>query len=219
MSPASVKRKKGKSVAPRSVPSLPATGRVVQPSAAPSEVTVETVAHSPDRPTPDHDRVLLGEIGGPQGLQGELRIRSYTEAPGDIVNYGPLEDATGARHIVFANLRATPKGIIARIDGVTTREAAEALTGTKLYVPRSRLPARKEEEWYHSDLIGLAAFAPDGTPLGTVAAILNFGAGDLIEVTPPAGGASLLVAFTSETVPEVDIEAGRLVLVPPEMVE
>jgi 16S rRNA processing protein RimM len=165
------------------------------------------------------DRVLLGEIGGAQGLKGELRVRSYTEEPGDIVNYGPLEDETGARHIEFESLRIAPKGLIARIAGVTTREQAEALTGTKLYVPRSRLPARGNEEWYHSDLIGLAVVDAQGEPLGTVVAVLNFGAGDLLEVRPAAGGERLIVPFTHDTVPEIDIEAGRLVLIPPELME
>ncbi len=163
--------------------------------------------------------MLLGEIGGAQGLKGELRIRSYTEAPGDIVNYGPLEDESGTRQIEIESLRATPKGVIARIEGITTREQAEALTGTKLYVPRSRLPAREEEEWYHSDLIGLVALSREGTVLGTIVAVLNFGAGDLIEVRPAAGGTSLLVPFTRDTVPEIDMEKGRLTLVPPEELE
>jgi 16S rRNA processing protein RimM len=166
----------------------------------------------------DQDRVLLGEIGGAQGLKGELRIRSYTEVPGDIASYGPLEDESG-RHVEFESLRVAPKGVIARIKGVTTREQAEALNRTKLYVPRSRLPARQEEEWYHSDLIGLAAVDAQGEPLGTVIAVLNFGAGDLIEVRPAAGDENLIVPFTRDTVPEIDIEAGRLVLVPLELLE
>ncbi len=99
---------------------------------------------------------------------------------------------------------------------MTTREGAEALTGTKLYVPRSRLPEREEEEWYHADLIGLAAVDRDGAPIGKVVAIQNFGAGDLIEIKPASGGPTVLVPFTRETVPEIDVEGGRLTLVPPE---
>ena len=105
-------------------------------------------------------------------------------------------------------MRVTPKALIARIKGVTTREEAEALNGTKLYVPRSRLPERDEEEWYHAELIGLAAVDAQGEPIGTVVAVQNFGAGDLIEISPAAGGESLLVPFTRDTVPEVDVEAG-----------
>jgi 16S rRNA processing protein RimM len=159
--------------------------------------------------------VLLGEIGAAQGLKGEVRIRSYTEEPGGITAYGPLQDETG-RKIEIESLRATPKALIARIKGVTTREAAEALAHTKLYVPRAMLPERGEEEWYHADLVGLAAVGRDGAPLGEVVAIQNFGAGDLLEVNPIGGGATVLVPFTRDTVPEIDVEGGRLTLVPPE---
>ena len=161
------------------------------------------------------DRVLLGEIGAPQGLKGEVRLRSFTEAPGAIADYGPLEDEDG-RAVEIESLEATPKGLIARIKGVTTREGAEAFTRTKLYVPRARLPESGEEEWYHAELIGLAAFAPDDTEIGRVLAVHNFGAGDLIEVAPAAGGATLLVPFTRDAVSEVDVEGGRLTVVLPE---
>lgn len=159
--------------------------------------------------------MLLGEIGAAQGLKGEVRVRSYTEEPGGITAYGPLQDETG-RKIEIESLRATPKALIARIKGVTTREAAEALAHTKLYVPRAMLPERGEEEWYHADLVGLAAVGRDGAPLGKVVAIQNFGAGDLLEVKPIGGGATVLVPFTRDTVPEIDVEGGRLTLVPPE---
>jgi 16S rRNA processing protein RimM len=159
--------------------------------------------------------VLLGEIGAAQGLKGEVRIRSYTEERGGITAYGPLQDETG-RKIEIESLRATPKALIASIKGVTTREAAEALAHTKLYVPRAMLPERGEEEWYHADLVGLAAVGRDGAPLGEVVAIQNFGAGDLLEVKPIGGGATVLVPFTRDTVPEIDVEGGRLTLVPPE---
>jgi 16S rRNA processing protein RimM len=161
------------------------------------------------------DRVLLGEIGGAQGLKGEVRLRSFTEAPGAITEYGPLEDEDG-RVVEIESLQVTPKGLIARLKGVTTREGAEAFTRTKLYVPRARLPERGEEEWYHADLVGLAAHAPDGAEIGRVLAVHNFGAGDLLEVAPADRGATLLVPFTREAVPEVDVEGGRLTVVLPE---
>jgi 16S rRNA processing protein RimM len=163
----------------------------------------------------DNDRVLLGEIGAAQGLKGEVRLRSYTQDPAAIARYGALDDEHGGK-IEIESLRVTPKALIARIKGVTTRNAAEALNGTKLYVARSRLPKRDEEEWFHSDLIGLAAVDDQGEPVGTVVAVQNFGAGDLIEVKPAKGGPTVLVPFTRETVPEVDVEGGRLTLVPPE---
>jgi 16S rRNA processing protein RimM len=167
----------------------------------------------------DADRVLVGEIGAAQGLKGEVRLRSYTQTPTDIAAYGPLEDETGAKQVEIERVRATPKALIARIKGVTTREGAEALNGTKLYLSRAALPERGEDEWYVADLVGLAAVDPEGKPLGTVVAVHNFGASDIIEVAPAGGGETLLVAFTEAAVPEVDIENGRLVLVPPEILE
>lgn len=161
------------------------------------------------------DRVLLGEIGAAQGLKGEVRLRSYTQEPAAIARYGALEDEQG-RMIELERVRVTPKALIARVKGVTTREGAEALTHTKLYIDRARLPAREEDEWYHSDLIGLAAIGHDGETIGSVVGVHNFGAGDLIEVQPAAGGATVLVPFTRDTVPEVDVEGGRLTLTPPE---
>jgi 16S rRNA processing protein RimM len=165
--------------------------------------------------TEKDDLVLLGEIGAAQGLKGEVRISSYTADQAAITSYGALEDEDG-RLVEIESLRVTPKALIARIKGVETREGAEALNGTKLYVPRSRLPEREEEEWYHAELIGLAAVDRQGEPIGTVVAIQNFGAGDLIEVKPASGGATMFVPFTRDTVPEIDVEGGRLTLVPPE---
>jgi 16S rRNA processing protein RimM len=162
-----------------------------------------------------NDRVLLGEIGAAQGLKGEVRLRSYTHDPAAIARYGALDDEHG-RPIEIESLRVTPKALIVRIKGVTTREGAEALANTKLYIARSRLPERDEEEWYHADLIGLAVVNAGGAPIGTVIAVQNFGAGDLIEIKPSAGGPTVLVPFTRDAVPEVDVEGGRLVLVPPE---
>jgi 16S rRNA processing protein RimM len=162
------------------------------------------------------DRVLLGEIGRPQGLQGEVRIRSFTAEPAAIADYGPLEDEAGMRLFEIESLRITAKALTARLKGVESRDQAEALTGTRLFVPRSRLPEREEDEWYHSDLIGLAALAPDGATIGTVIAVHNFGAGDLLEIGPPGGGATVLMPFTRETVPEVDVEGGWLRIAPPE---
>jgi 16S rRNA processing protein RimM len=157
--------------------------------------------------------LLVGEIGAAQGLKGEVRVRSYTQDPADIAAYGPLSDEAGRRTIEIERVRVTPKALIARIRGVSTRDAAEALNGTKLYVDRRALPEANEGEWYVADLIGLTAVSQDG------AAVHNFGASDIIEVALNDDGGTILVAFTDDTIPEVDIAGGRLVLVPPEEIE
>ncbi len=165
------------------------------------------------------DRVLVGEIGAAQGLKGEVRIRSYTQSPADIAAYGPLQDEAGAKTIEIERVRVTPKAVISRIKGVNTREGAEALNGTKLYLLRAALPEHGKDEWYVADLIGLEAFDSDGALLGTVVAVYNFGASDIIEVAPMSGNQNLLVAFTEAAVPEVNLQARRLVLVPPKDLE
>jgi 16S rRNA processing protein RimM len=149
-------------------------------------------------------------------LQGEVRIRSFTAHPAAITEYGPLEDETGARLFEIESLRVTPKALSARLKGVTSRDEAEALTGTKLYVPHSRLPAREEDEWYHTDLIGISALDREGVAIGSVVAVHNFGAGDLLEIRPASGGATVLMPFTRDTVPEVDVEGGWLRIAPPD---
>jgi 16S rRNA processing protein RimM len=167
----------------------------------------------------DADRLLVGEIGAAQGLKGEVRLRSYTQTPADIAAYGPLQDETGTKLIEIEQVRVTPKAIIARIKGVTTREAAEALNGTKLYLQRASLPARDEDEWYVADLIGLEAVDAQGAAIGSVVAVHNFGAGDIVEIAPADGAPSLLVLFTDAAVPEVDIAQGRIVVIPPDEFE
>ena len=167
----------------------------------------------------DADRLLVGEIGAAQGLKGEVRLRSYTQDPAEIAAYGPLQVEAGTALIEIEHVRVTPKAVIAHIKGVNTREGAEALNGTKLYLPRAALPEREVGEWYVADLIGLFAVDASGAPLGTVVGVHNFGASDLIEVAPTHGGETLLVPFTEAAVPEVDIENGRLVLIPPEELE
>ena len=160
--------------------------------------------------------MLVGEIGRPQGLQGEVRIRSFTAHPAAITEYGPLEDETGARLFEIESLRVTPKALSARLKGITSRDEAEALTGTKLYVPHSRLPAREEDEWHHTDLIGISALDREGVAIGSVVAVHNFGAGDLLEIRPASGGNTVLMLFTRDTVPEVDVEGGWLRIAPPD---
>ena len=129
--------------------------------------------------------------------------------------YGPLLDASGARTFEIRIVRATPKGVVARLAGIGDRNAAEALKGVELYIARDRLPASAEGEFYHADLIGLAAVDPEGKPIGRVVTVQNYGAGDLLEIRLAGSGKTEFVPFTEATVPEVDIAAGRVVVVIP----
>ena len=161
-------------------------------------------------------RVCLGQIGAAHGVRGEVRLRSFTSDPAAIADYGPLETEDG-RVLEIEELRPAKDHFVARLSGIGDRDAASALTNTKLYVPRERLPRTEDpDEFYHADLIGLAAVDRAGKTLGTVVAIHNFGAGDLIEVRPQTGGSTELVPFDITHVPEVDIASGKIVVHPPD---
>lgn len=169
-----------------------------------------------DRVDESADWVALGVIGGAKGLDGSVRITSYTADPADIAAYGPVYDRPGGRPLPL-RVRQTAKGtVIATIDGVTDRDAATRLNGTRLYVPRSALPAPAEEEFYHCDLIGLRVERQDGGALGTVGAVFDAGAGDVIEIIDENGVPTILLPFTRSVVPGVDIAGGRLIVDPPE---
>ncbi len=158
-------------------------------------------------------RVCIGVVVGAHGVKGAVRVKSFTERPGDIAAYGPVEDEPGRRR--FA-LRAVGEGrgsVLVEIDGVGDRDAALALKGTRLFVPRAALPAAGEDEFYPGELVGLRAELGDGTQLGPVTGVFDFGAGDLIEVTGPTG--AMLLPFTRAAVPLVDLAAGRVVVAPP----
>jgi len=143
-----------------------------------------------------------------------VRIKSFTEAPEDVARYGPLADETGARRFELRLIGAGKGVVIARLPGVVDRNQAEALRGLRLYLPRSALPQPEADEYYHADLIGLEAVLGDGTPVGRVRAIHDFGAGDTLELTRP-GAPPVMVPFTRAVVPQVELAAGRLVLDPP----
>ena len=164
------------------------------------------------------DRVLIARIGAAHGIKGEVRVKAYTADPGGIAAYGPLETPDG-RAFEVASLRpaAGPASdmLVVKFKGVSDRNAAETLNGLELSVPRDRLPPAEEDEYYHADLIGLEAVTRDGAPLGTVIAVHNYGAGDLLEIAPRRGE-TLLVPFTRAVVPEVDLAAGRVFVDPPE---
>ncbi len=159
--------------------------------------------------------VCLGQIGAAHGVRGEVRLRSFTADPAAIANYGPLETEDG-RVFEIKSLRPAKDHFVASLAGIADRNAAERLANTKLYVPRDRLPEPNEaDEFYHADLIGLTAVDRAGRKLGTVIAVHNFGAGDLIEMKPDAGGKTELLPFDAAHVPAVDVSAGRIVVDPP----
>lgn len=170
-------------------------------------------------PASEDRLILLGEIGPAHGVRGEVVVRSHTAMPEDIAAYGPLHDETGRRTFALTVVRVTPKGVVVKIAGFGDRTAVEALRGTRLYVPRSKLPHPAAGEFYHEDLIGLEAAAPDGSKLGTVVGVQNFGAGDLIEIRRTGARETEFVPFTDAAVPTVDTAARRIVVVMPEMVE
>ncbi|HJU20429.1 MAG TPA: ribosome maturation factor RimM [Stellaceae bacterium] len=162
----------------------------------------------------DRRRVCVGVVTGPHGVRGAVRLKSFTAIPEDVARYGPVEDESGRRRFVLTLLGAGKGVLLARLSGVEDRDRAEGLRGLKLYLPRASLPAPPEEEYYHADLVGLTALLPDGTPVGQVRAIHDFGAGDVIEIARPAAPPAL-VPFTRAVVPVVDLAAGRLVIDPP----
>jgi 16S rRNA processing protein RimM len=159
-------------------------------------------------------RVCVAVITGPQGVHGAVRIKSFTAVPEDVAGYGPLEDESGRRQFDL-RLYGVAKGVlIARLPGVEDRDQAEALRGAHLYLPRAALPQAGAEEYYHADLIGLEAVLGDGSRVGRVRAIYDFGAGDTLELVRD-GAPPVLVPFTRAVVPLVAPAEGRLVLNPP----
>jgi 16S rRNA processing protein RimM len=167
--------------------------------------------------TPAEPRVCLGVVGAPHGVRGAVRIKSFTGEPAAIAGYGALEDESGARRFTL-RIVGSAKGdgmVIAKLSGVEDRDRAEALRGLRLYAPRAALPAiGDDDEFYHADLVGLAALLEDGTKLGAVIAVHDFGAGDMIEIECD-GGPKVLVPFTRAAVPVVDIAGRRVVVDPP----
>jgi 16S rRNA processing protein RimM len=161
------------------------------------------------------DRVCVAAVSGAYGVRGEVRLKSFTSEPAAVAGYAPLTDDAGRSYDLTLGA-ALKGGFAARLSGVSTKEAADALRGTRLYAPRDRLPALPDDEYYHADLIGLEVVDTGGAPLGRVRAILDHGAGDLLEVAPTGQSRTILLPFTLTVVPTVDIAAGRIVVDPPE---
>ena len=159
--------------------------------------------------------VLVARVSGAFGVKGEVRIRTYTDSPLAVLNFRELKRANGQHGLTLLSGRSFKEGLIARAREVASKEDADALKGLDLYAPRSALPPPEPDEFYLTDLVGLRAEAPDGSPLGVVKSVQNYGAGDVLEIEPPGRKPTWMVAFTSESAPEIDIEGGRIVIVRP----
>jgi 16S rRNA processing protein RimM len=163
-------------------------------------------------------QVCVARIGAAHGVRGAVKLWTFTEDPFAVTRYGPLSTKDGARAFEVAHARESKGHLVATFNGVTTRNQAERLNGLELYVARDKLPATDDDEYYHADLIGLAAVTATDEHLGKVIAIHNFGAGDIIEIAPPKG-ATMLLPFSNAVVPTVDIAGGRVVIELPEEIE
>jgi 16S rRNA processing protein RimM len=169
----------------------------------------------PGRP-PAKDRICVARIGAAHGTTGEVRLWPFTARAEAVAAYGPLQTADGTRAFEIEAVRPGKDFLVARLKGVTDRATAERLRNTDLYAPRERLPGLEADEFYHADLIGLAAEDKTGRAIGVVIAVHNFGAGDILEVAPAAGGQTAMVPFSTAAVPSVDVAARRIVLEIPE---
>jgi 16S rRNA processing protein RimM len=155
--------------------------------------------------------VCVARIGAAHGVRGAVRLWTFTEDPLAVKDYGPLMTKDGTRQFEVTHAREAKDHLVVTLKGVASRDDAERLNGLELYVPRDRLPDTDDGEYYHTDLIGLAAVTTTEQPLGKVIAIHNFGAGDIIEIAPPQG-ATMLLPFTNAVVPTVDLDGGRVVI-------
>jgi 16S rRNA processing protein RimM len=159
-------------------------------------------------------RVCVGALAGAFGVRGAVRIKSFCAEPAAIASYGPLWTEDGRRSFTLRLTGSAPGALVGRLSGVASKEAADALRGVRLYADRDRLPPPGEDEFYHADLIGLPVFDTGGAPLGTVQAVHNHGASDILEVAGPGG--TILLPFTRAAVPTVDLAARRIVADPPD---
>lgn len=166
--------------------------------------------------TTPSELICVGAIAGAFGVHGEVRLKSFTAEAEAIADYAPLTTEDRSRAFDLVITRAIKNGLAARMSGITTKEQADALKGTQLYAPRDRLPELPEDEFYHTDLIGLEVRDTGGTVLGRVKSVQSNGADDLLEIHGPGLRATVLLPFTRAAVPTVDIKAGRLIVDPPE---
>jgi 16S rRNA processing protein RimM len=166
------------------------------------------------------DLIMVGRVAGAFGVRGEVRITSFTAQPLALVDYKTLLREDGTPGLTLTGGRVAKGGVVARAKEIETREQAEAARGLKLFIPRASLPEPDDEdEFYIADLIGMDVVSLEGDLLGKVRSVRDFGAGDLLEVAPVAGGEGWWLPFTKEAVPEVQVDAGRVVAVKPDEVE
>ena len=163
--------------------------------------------------------LLVARVSGAHGVRGDVRLSTFTEDPLAIVDYRDLVRADGSAALTVLSARIAKGGIIARCKGIETKDQADGLRGLTLHIPRSALPEPDEDEFYLADQIGLAALSPEGLRIGRVKSVQDFGAGDILEIDPAEGGPTWYLPFTREAVPEVQITAGRIVVVRPAEVE
>lgn len=165
-----------------------------------------------NRSTDDQKLIVVGVLRGAHGVRGDVRVQSFTAEPEDCFAYGPLLDEKGGALLEAVSARPAKDHFIVRPKTLRQKEEWDALKGVKLYVPRDAFEAPEDDEFYIEDLVGLAAVSPEGASVGRVKAVQNYGAGDLLEIAPMAGGKSVFVPFTEAAVPDVDLEAGRIVI-------
>jgi 16S rRNA processing protein RimM len=163
--------------------------------------------------------ICVARIGAAHGVRGAVKLWTFTEDPLAVQGYGPLMTKDGARQFEIATAREAKDHLVATFKGIATRNDAEKLNGIELYIAREKLPATDDDEYYHADLIGLAAVNAANEPLGRVIGIHNFGAGDIIEIAPAKGGPTMLLPFTNAVVPTVDVAGGRVVIELPQEIE
>src|SRR3984885_3111962 len=162
----------------------------------------------------------MGVFGAPQGVRGEVRVKSLTGEPSAIGVYGPLSDKGRTRSFAFESLRPLKDDVlVARLTGVSTREAAEALKGLEIFPRRDQLPPPSEDEFYYDDLVGLEAVDAAGGTIGRIVSLMNHGAGDVLEIAPAGGGETLLLPFTKGVAPRIDFDDSRIVIELPREVE
>lgn len=161
-------------------------------------------------------KICVGAVGGSYGVRGEVRLKSFCAVAEDIESYSPLTSEDGGTLFHLALIRPMKNGFVARIAEVATKEEADALKGTQLFAGRDQLPSLPDDEFYHTDLIGLQVWDTGGTLLGSIKNVLDHGAGDLLDVQRPGSSETVLLPFTRAAVPTVDLSARRVIADPPD---